>query len=82
MGAGIEDPSDYDCELLDGSDLDGLLKQRWRDIVSLREAAEFGIPEELVLSSARWPRDTDFAGVMDLVRRGLAEIGHVQLPSP
>lgn len=82
LGAGIEDPSDYDCELLDGSDLEGLLKQRWRDIVSLREAAEFGIPEELVLSSARWPRDTDFDGVMDLVRRGLAEIGHVQLPSP
>lgn len=82
LGAGLDDPSDYDCEVLTGDALEGLLKQRWRDVVSIREAAEFGIPEELVLSSARWPLETDFAAVMDLVRRGLSEIGNVQLPAP
>lgn len=81
LGANVSDPTPYDCEILTGDGLAGLVRQRWRDIVSLGDAAVHGIPEDLVLTSGRWPAGTDFDSVLSIVTRGLGEVRRVALPA-
>lgn len=82
FGAEATDPTLYDSELLSGDDLAALVKHRWRDLVTLRDARVAGIDDDAVLSSALWPSDTDFDQVLGLVARGLAELSRVPLPAP
>lgn len=82
LGAGIADPTPYDSELLTGDDLAGLVSQRWRDLVTLRDAFASGISEEAVLTSGLWPADTDLDDVLNIVERGLGELRRVRLPTP
>jgi hypothetical protein len=82
FGAGVADPTAYDCELLTGYDLAALVQHRWRDVVTLRDAFASGISEDAVLSSALWPADTDLDKVLGLVERGLEELSRVPLPAP
>lgn len=82
FGAEAADPTPYDSELLRGDDLAALVKHRWRDVVTLRDACASGIDDDAVLSSALWPSDTDFDQVLGLVARGLAELSRVPLPAP
>ncbi|WP_292729125.1 7-cyano-7-deazaguanine synthase [Microbacterium sp. UBA837] len=82
LGAGIDDPTPYDCELLVGANLAGLVKQRWRDVISLRDVIAYGIDEDAILSATVWPPDTDLDAVLQLVDRGLEELRRVPLPAP
>ncbi|WP_146115206.1 queuosine biosynthesis protein queC [Microbacterium sp. MYb66] len=82
FGAGVPDPTTYDCEALSGHNLTALVHHRRRDVITLRDACAFGISDEAILSSAMWPPGTNFDEVLSLVQRGLAELSRVPLPAP
>lgn len=82
LGAEVDDPTPYDCELLTGENLAGLVKQRWRDVASLRDVFAYGIDEDAILTATVWPPDTDLDDVLQLVSRGLEELRRVPLPTP
>lgn len=82
LGAGVHDPTPYDSELLLDANLAGLIKQRWRDVISLSDVFAYGIDENAILSATVWPPGTDFDAVLKLVDRGLEELRNVPLPAP
>jgi hypothetical protein len=82
LGAGVVDPTIYDCNALSGSDLAGLRRFRALDTESLRRATDDGIDDDLILGSASWPIPTDFDAVLALVHRGVKELSLVPLPVP
>lgn len=82
LGAGVDDPTPYDSELLLGSNLAGLIKQRWRDVISLSDVFAYGIDENAILSATVWPPGTDLDAVLKLVDHGLEELSRVPLSAP
>lgn len=78
IAAGIDDPTIYLSDNLTGDARQELLDRRYSDRAAITYATARGIDEDAI-DAGTWPPDADLDAISDLARRGLAELGRVDL---
>ena len=78
IAAGVDDPTIYLSDELTGDARLELLERRYSDRAAISYAATRGINDDAI-DAGTWPPDADFDEISDLARRGLAELGKVDL---
>jgi hypothetical protein len=82
IAGGVDDPTDYAVDSLSGAKRSELISRRSKDLIALAAATTAGLSDEDILSGGMWPLGIDFDAVIDVVHRGLKELGGVRLPRP
>ena len=78
IGAGLNDTTVYLSDELTGDARLELLERRYSDRAAISYATTRGIDDD-VIDAGTWPPDADLDTISDLARRGLAELGKVDL---
>ncbi|SMX87674.1 7-cyano-7-deazaguanine synthase (queuosine biosynthesis) [Brevibacterium aurantiacum] len=78
IGAGIADPTIYLSNEFSGDARLELLDRRYSDRAAISYATTRGIDDD-VIDAGTWPPDADLDLISDLARRGLDELGKVDL---
>ncbi|WP_417235534.1 queuosine biosynthesis protein queC [Arthrobacter sp.] len=78
IGAGIADPTIYLSNEFSGDARLELLDRRYSDRAAIAYAATRGIDDDAI-DAGTWPPDADLDLISDLARRGLDELGKVDL---
>lgn len=78
IAAGIDDPTIYLSDHLTGDARQELLERRYSDRAAITYATTRGIDDDAI-DAGTWPPDADLDAISDLARRGLAELGRVDL---
>ena len=79
LAANVPDQTDYLCNTLAGTNLQGLIDARRGDIEAVRYAVEAGV-DSSAIDAGTWPLDYDLDRTEQLVQRGLDELGLLDLP--
>ena len=78
IAAGVDDPTIYLSGELTGDARLELLERRYSDRAAISYATTRGIDNDAI-DGGTWPPDADLEAISDLARRGLAELGEVDL---
>lgn len=78
IGAGIADPTIYLSNEFSGDARLGLLNRRYSDRAAISYATTRGIDDDAI-DAGTWPPEADLDLISDLARRGLDELGKVDL---
>lgn len=78
IGAGITDPTIYLSDEFSGEARLELLERRYSDRAAISYATTRGIDDDAI-DAGTWPPDADLDAISNLARRGLAELGKVNL---
>ncbi len=78
IAAGVDDPTIYLSDELSGDARLEFLERRYSDRAAISYALTRGINDDAI-DAGTWPPDADFEAISDLARRGLAELGEVDL---
>ncbi|MFT4081394.1 MAG: hypothetical protein QM638_02305 [Nocardioides sp.] len=78
IAAGVDDPTIYLSDELTGDARLELLERRYSDRAAISYATTRGIDDDAI-DAGTWPPDADLDAISDLARRGLAELGKVDL---
>ncbi|OEV30481.1 hypothetical protein AN219_10735 [Streptomyces nanshensis] len=78
IAAGVDDTTIYLSDELTGDARLELLERRYSDRAAISYATTRGIDDD-VIDAGTWPPDADLDVISDLARRGLAELGEVDL---
>ena len=76
--ADVDDTTVYLSDNLAGSARDELLERRYSDRAAISYATARGIDDDEI-DAGTWPPEADLDAISDLARRGLAELGRVEL---
>lgn len=76
--AGTDDPTIYLSDELAGAARVELLERRYSDRAAISYATTRGVDDDAI-DAGTWPPDADLHVIRDLARRGLAELGEVDL---
>lgn len=76
--AGVQDTTLYLSDELSGDARLELLERRYSDRAAISYATTRGIDDDAI-DAGTWPPDADLDAISDLARRGLAELGKVDL---
>lgn len=78
IGAGLADPTIYLSNEFSGDSRLELLERRYSDRAAISYATTRGIDDDAI-DAGTWPPDADLDAISDLARRGLTELGKVNL---
>lgn len=78
LAAGVDDTTIYLSDELTGEARLELLQRRYSDRAAISYATARGIDDDAI-DAGTWPPGTDLDAISDLARRGLAELGNVDL---
>lgn len=78
IAAGVEDSTIYLSNELAGDARLELLERRYSDRAAISYATTRGIDDDAI-DAGTWPPDADLDSISDLARRGLSELGRVNL---
>lgn len=78
IAAGIDDTTIYLSNELTGDARLQLLERRYSDRAAISYASTRGVDDDAI-DAGTWPPDADLDAISDLARRGLAELGKVDL---
>ncbi|MGO1523328.1 MAG: queuosine biosynthesis protein queC, partial [Nesterenkonia sp.] len=78
IAAETDDSTIYLSDNLTGTARSELLERRYSDRAAISYATARGIDDDAI-DAGTWPPDADLDAISDLARRGLAELGKVDL---
>lgn len=78
IAAGVDDPTIYLSDELTGDARLALLERRYSDRAAISYAITRGVDDDAI-DAGTWPPDANLDAISDLARRGLAELGKVDL---
>lgn len=78
IAAGVDDPTIYLSNELTGDSRRDLLERRYSDRAAIAYATSRGVDDDAI-DAGTWPPTADLDEISELARRGLAELGEVDL---